>query len=312
MTAPLSWVVGAGGLLGSHVTRTLAQEGVVWTPELAVPWDQPEGADLLGRAARAFLKAADGGPWQVAWCAGAGVTGTDRASLAAEVVLFEQLLTTLARSGAGREGALFFASSAGGVYAGAAEAPFTETHPVAPLSPYGEAKVALEGAATSWGEQTGVPVLLGRIANLYGPGQNLAKPQGLISQLCRAQLLRQPVSMFVPLDTVRDYLFAPDCAELIARSLGRLRAEGGVHVKVLASQQAVTIGALVGELRRVFKSAPRIVYGSSSTSHFHARDLRLRSQVWTDLDRRPVTPLPVGIKATLLGLGRMLGEGRLA
>jgi UDP-glucose 4-epimerase len=247
----------------------------------------------------------------VAWCAGAGVTGTTPAQLTAEHAVFDRLLAGLAATG-NQHGALFVASSAGGVYAGATAPPYSESHAVAPLSPYGHAKLGLEDSARAWGAETGLPVLLGRIANLYGPGQNLGKGQGLISQLIRAHLLRQPMSLYVPLDTVRDYLFAADCAELVAAGLDRLRAEQGVHVKVLASQQAVTIGALIGELRRIFKTSPRIVYGSSPTSHFQARDLRLRSQVWTDLDRRPVTPLPAGIKTTALALHQMLLAGELA
>ena len=56
---------------------------------------------------------------------------------------------------------------------------------------------------------TGTAVLVGRIANLYGPGQNLAKPQGLVSQLCLANLTGQPLSIYVSLDTLRDYLSTP-------------------------------------------------------------------------------------------------------
>jgi UDP-glucose 4-epimerase len=301
----LTWVVGAGGLLGSHVARSAARRGPVWTGP-AVAWRAPPAADQLASAAQSFLRAADGGPWQVAWCAGAGVTSTEEQWFVAERRLFDSVLAAL-----GPGGALFVASSAGGVYAGSAGPPFTEQHAVAPLSAYGRFKLSLEESATAWAGRTGNAVLVGRIANLYGPGQDLAKAQGLISQLCRAHLRGQPTSLFVPMDTLRDYLFAPDCGELVLDALERLRAEGGVHVKILASQRAVTVGAVVGELRRIFKAAPHIIYGSSPSSHLHARDLRLRSQVWTELDRRPVTPLPAGIKATVLSLNRSLLAGQL-
>jgi UDP-glucose 4-epimerase len=277
-----------------------------------VRWGDPEARDQLCRAAITFLQAAGGRPWQIAWCAGAAVTSSNSDRLTVEEGSFEALLEALAATGVGTRGALFVASSAGGVYGGAAAPPFTERHQVRPLSAYGSSKLALEKAATAWGYSTGVPVLLGRIANLYGPGQDLTKQQGLISHLCRAHLLRQPTSLFVPLDTVRDYLFAGDCAELVADALDRLRSEGGVHIKILASQQAVTVGALVSELRRIFKTAPRIIYGSSPTSHLQARDLRLRSEVWPDLDRRQLTTLPAGINATILALSQRLHAERVA
>ena len=312
MTRPLSWVIGAGGLLGSNVSASLARRGDVWQPQHPVSWQDPTAPEQIDRAARNFLYTANGRPWQIAWCAGSGVIATDRRHFDDESVLFARLLDALSDSDAHHEGALFVASSAGGVYAGSRDAPFSESHQVKALSPYGEAKIALERRAAAWGTRTGTPVLLGRIANLYGPGQDLRKQQGLISQLCRAQLLRKPVSLFVPLDTVRDYIFAADCGELVAASLERVRAERGVQVKVLASQQAISVGAVVNELRRIFKRAPHIVYGASPTSRYHVRDLRLRSIVWTDLDRRPITPLPAGMGATLLELHRALRAGALS
>lgn len=311
MTRPLSWVVGAGGLLGSHLLRSLARRGPVWSPPTPLRWTDPGATAQLAGAAAAFLHDCGGGPWQVAWCAGAGVTGADEVSLHSEQAALHRLLEALT-PGAGSGGALFVASSAGGVYAGSAEAPFTEAHKSRPLSAYGRSKLVIEGAATDWGRRTGVPVLIGRLANLYGPGQNLTKQQGLVSQLCRAHLLNQPVSVFVPMDTTRDYLFAPDCGELVADALDRLRSAGGTWTKILASHQAVTVGAVVGELRRLVKAAPRITYGTSATSHLQARDLRLRSQVWTELDRRPLTTLAAGMHATTLDLARALATGDLA
>ena len=92
------------------------------------------------------------------------------------------------------------------------EPPFTEHTEPAPISPYGRAKLRSEEIATAFAVRTSTALLVGRLANLYGPGQNLDKPQGLISQLCRAQLTRQPLSVSVPLDTMRDYLFVDDAA----------------------------------------------------------------------------------------------------
>ena len=285
----MTLVVGAGGLLGSAVCRALGGADT-----LDVPWGTAAAADVL-RAAAAR---------DVVWCAGAGVTATGPEALAEEVRAFEALLDGMPG------GRLFVASSAGGVYAGAGPAPFDETSPVAPLSAYGEAKLALEGAARSWAERTGGSVVLGRIANLYGPGQDVSKPQGLVSQLCRAHLLRTPVSVYVSLDTLRDYLYVDDAARLVRGCLER--AVPGVTVKVLASQHALTVGAVLAELRRVSRRKPRVVLAASPQSAVQARDLRLRSTVWADLDAVPVTPFPVGIRRTLDDLAGRLRVGSLA
>jgi UDP-glucose 4-epimerase len=311
--AASTWVIGAGGLLGSAVVAELRQRGASVRTTPLVPWHDPvQAVARLAEGVRALAECSDR-PCRVAWCAGAGVTGTSERALAEEVEVLTRFLNLLATLAPGTIDGLFFASSAGGLYAGSPEPPFTEAHPVVPLSPYGHAKVAAEEVVSRFGESTGVPTLIGRIANLYGAGQNLHKPQGLISQLCWGQLNAKPVSIYVSLDTLRDYLFVDDCAGLIvdaldvvARSDGEFGGQRGATVKIFASQQATTIGALLGECRRVFKRAPLVVLGNSPTARYQPRDLRLRSTVWTTLDRRPITPLPAGIGATSTGLLRSM------
>src|SRR4051794_15941105 len=223
--APLSWVVGRGGLLGSHTERALARHGPVWAPEDLLRWSSADVAGQLEAAVDDFAAAAAGAAWQVAWCAGGGVVASSATDLDQDTAALALVLDSLERARAdGRlgPGAFFFASSAGGLYAGAAHPPFDESTVPAPLAPYGRTKQLHESMVTVWAGRTGVLTVVGRIANLYGPGQRLDKPQGLISQLCRAHLRRQPVSIYVPLDTIRDYLFAPDCARMIADAFERL------------------------------------------------------------------------------------------
>lgn len=305
---PVTWVVGGGGLLGRSLRAELQARGDLVIDPAPVPWSSPGHARAALRQAVGELAATarrSGAGWRVAWCAGAGVTGTASSSLDAEVAALTTVLAGLADH-ADVPGSLFLASSAGGLYAGSPEPPFTEEHPAVPLAPYGEAKVRQEQLVGRFAAHTGVPTLVGRIANLYGPGQNLDKPQGLVSHLCRSYLTGQPVSIYVPLDTVRDYLFVRDAAAMVADALDALdRSPAGTRtMKILASQQGTTVGALLGECRRVLKRTPRVVLGSSSTARHQALDLRLRSTVWRALDERSLTPLPVGIAATYAGLLR--------
>lgn len=309
----LTWVVGRGGLLGGAVERALSRTTAVWTPPEQVPWDDHRAAATLLRATEGFAAEAGSGTWQLAWCAGAGVTTSTAGELTVEIRLLQMTLEALARSRLG-PGAVFLASSAGGVYAGApGTPPFTEHTPPVPLSPYGAAKLEAERLAVTWGRRTGVPVVVGRIANLYGPGQSLLKPQGLISRFCLAHLTGQPLSIYVPLDTVRDHLYVDDCAALVAQTLRAAhRLPAGTSVtKILASHRALTIGALLGEMRRLLRRPPRIVFGASAAARFQALDLRLQSVTWPELDRRTLTPLPVGISETMEDLRAALRMGSL-
>ena len=304
----LSWVVGSGGLLGQAVTSRLRRDdnGPVLTSR--IPWADVSGSrSALQGALVAFLDRANSTAtsWRIAWCAGAGVTGTSAQTLRDEVTTFHGFLDVLTTHAGPATGTFFLASSAGGVYAGASSPPFTEAHQPRALAPYGEAKLAAEAAAGRFAQATGNRVIIGRIANLYGPGQNLAKAQGLISHLCRAHITGQPLSVYVSLDTIRDYLYVDDCAGMISDAL-RLDPtfEGPLTTKILASHQGTTVGALIGECRRVFKRTPRLVLGTSATAKFQVKDLRLRSTVWPELNRRALTTLPAGIAATAASLLR--------
>lgn len=318
MQARPTWVIGAGGLLGKAVVKELQSRGVpVLTSRIV--WADPESAlQAFRTGAENLREAAAAGPWTITWCAGAGVTGTSPDALEAELSLFTQALEvfeeTLCATG-GQNGAMFLASSAGGVYAGSSTPPFTEQSPVHPLAPYGFAKLRAEAAIADFARRTGVRTLVGRLSNLYGPGQNLQKPQGLISVFAKAHLTGAPVSVYVSLDTLRDYLFVDDARRLVADGVDRLMLPdvhaGETIVKILASQRADTIGNLIGACRAIFKRRPLIVLGASPFAKAQAHDLRLKSVVWPELDAHPVTPLAVGINTTVQEVQRLALSGQL-
>lgn len=310
----LIWVVGSGGMLGSAVLRHLRADD----PEQVftggrISWGQPGALSDLETSLRRLVTEA-GATWQIYWCAGAGVTSSGADSLRSEVALLESffsLVSQLPPDDRAR-GSVFLASSAGAVYGGSVGAPFDEDSIPVPLGEYGTSKLLMEAALTRLSGETGMPVLIGRIANLYGPGQSLAKQQGIVSQLCKASLLGQPISLFVSLDTRRDYIFVDDCAALIAQAGARLRrVDRGTPpvIKILASGRSVTLASILGEFRRVIGRRPRVVTGVSPHAGLQGLDLRFLSRVWPDLDRGQKTPLAVGMSRTLADLSLQLNAG---
>jgi UDP-glucose 4-epimerase len=284
-------VVGRG-LLGGHVEDRLRASGDD-VRTVVVPWADHDAAlrDLLHAARDAAL--GDAG-WRLAWCAGAGVVATAPADLTAEVTLFGAFVTALPSP----PRSMFVASSAGGVYAGSpGPAPFDEDSEVAALAPYGVAKLEMEQLAGRLAGR-GTRLLVGRISNLYGPGQDLSKPQGLISQLCLAHVTRRTLNLHVSLDTLRDYLFVDDAAAMVVAGLDLVGLEPGGTVvrKVLASGRAVSVATVVAEASRVLRRHPRV--STRQTPGHQVRDLRLRSVVWPHVDAMARTPLGVGLRAT--------------
>lgn len=288
-------VVGGGGLLGSHVVGALRRHGRAGRVPQVADWLDTEAAldSLLDSA----LAAAGRDPnFRVAWCAGAGTVATDPESLQREVRLFERFL-----DGLPTPRALFLASSAGGVYAGSpASPPFTERSETGTLAPYGVAKLAMERHLAVYAARQGSRAVLGRISNLYGPGQNLDKAQGLVSRMRHGQLVHEPLGIYVSMDTLRDYLFVRDAAEMVVACLDRAAAEppGTATVKILASGQALSIAALAGESARVFRRSPGLASRPNRRTAAQVRDLRLRSVVWPEIDALARTPVGTGLHAT--------------
>ena len=286
--------------MGRHVVSRLEQAGhdVLVT---AVPWhDEASSVSALVDAVDVFAAARTGRAWSVAWCAGAGVVATGEESLATEVRVFERMLGALTASVApGEDGVIFLASSAGGLYAGSDRPPFDERTEPAPLVPYGRAKLAMEARVRRLAFDTGLRAVIGRLANVYGPGQTLGKPQGLLSQLCLADATGRPLPVYVSMDTIRDYVYVDDAAAMIVRTLSLVRAEpaGSVVDKVLASGRPVTVGYLVSEARRVFHRPLRTIpIGGAGAGQ--VLDLRLVSRVWPEVDALASTPLAAGLART--------------
>jgi UDP-glucose 4-epimerase len=297
---PLAWVVGAGGLVGRHLAAELGRAGYeVWTAP--VPWDDEEAAvDALRAQVHRFATTRRGRDWLLAWCAGAGVVATSEDALAAEHRVFGAAMDAL-EAAAGvddDDGVVFLASSAGGLYAGSSGPPFTEESEPRPLVPYGRTKLAMEVRVRELATRTGSRAVLARLANVYGPGQRLGKPQGLLSQLCLADATGVPLPVFVSMDTIRDYVHAGDVARMAVRAAQLVRREprGAAVVKIVASGAPVTVGHLIGEARRVFHRPLRTVPVPGGRGQ--VLDLRMRSVRWPEIDALASTTLAAGLAST--------------
>jgi UDP-glucose 4-epimerase len=308
MSETLLWVVGGGGLLGSHLRRALSQHVArarLW--EAAPPhfsWTDPGRlAEELSHAVATFAGAvrAHGHAWGLLWCAGIGVMSSSPVALEPEWSAWTQMLDLLGRHLAGpvgdAPGAIFLASSAGGVYGGSLDELLTENTPPQPVSAYGAHKLRMEEALRNWaGAYPKLSFLIGRISSLYGPGQDLHKAQGIISHLSRCLIYHRPANIYVTLDTRRDYLFADDCAYQIAVSLSRLMTERpSAILKIFASEELICLGRILGIFIRMAKQRPLIVSSQQPRGGTQPTSLKLRSGVWRDLQGLRKTDLATGI-----------------
>lgn len=290
----LAWIVGRGGLLGGAVSRVMGPQFA----GLPVPWENPDAAaDLLMSELMRFAAAAGDDDWSIIWAAGSGVIGSTPEKLAAETSILSRFAATLRDSRPTGNGAFFLSSSAGGIYAGSVHPPFSELTIPNPLSPYGETKLAQEEILRTAFDGR-VPLVIGRFSNLAGPGQNLLKPQGLISQLCRAAVMRQSLNVFVPMETLRDYLFVDDAAAMVRTLVEDVvrKPPSKPLLRNISSQRAVSVCTVVRTVQQVAHRSVRIALGTSPSARYHVRDLRLCTHFQSDFEGAAITPFPVTVK----------------
>jgi UDP-glucose 4-epimerase len=139
-----------------------------------------------------------------------------------------------------------------------------------------------------------MPVVIARLANLYGPGQDLNKLQGLVSKLALTSITQETLIMFVPLDTLRDFIHAEDAA---TRALHWMSvAAPGVQTRVIGSGQATSLGYVINQMRAVTRRPLPIAYGMHHTAAVQSPDLRLRPDEDEDICRMQLRSLPIGLK----------------
>jgi UDP-glucose 4-epimerase len=243
--------------------------------------------ESVNAAVHAFGTVSENCPWQIIWCAGAGVVGTSATDLAAETASLRYFLSQLNRLPVLRRnrGLFFLSSSAGGVHAGAETMPITEASEPKPLSDYGRAKLEQEQLLANWTSTLpNVSSLVGRFANLFGPGQQLHKPQGLISQLSLSMIYGVPAHIFVSLDTIRDYLYADDAGRMVAATVAHVTQHEFQHapkhlVKLFGSEAEISIAGLLGVFRRMGKRPLRVVSCVYPQSSMQPRRLQFRSRI---------------------------------
>jgi UDP-glucose 4-epimerase len=189
-------------------------------------------------------------------------------------------------------GKVFFASSAGGIYAGAPNEIIDEDSQPKPIAAYGFGKLAHEEIFKKNSKQLQINCLIGRITNLYGPGQDMTKNQGLVSQLCRSNLTKKPLNIFVPLQTTRNYLYVDDASAMIAEFI---QHNDELCVKIFASPQSITVATLIRTSYEVFKRRPLISLGVNERTLMQPKGLHFKSKVKTEIDQRRFRSISSGI-----------------
>jgi dTDP-glucose 4,6-dehydratase len=103
---------------------------------------------------------------------------------------------------------------------GPTDAPFTETHPYEPNSPYSASKAASDHLVRAWHHTYGLPVVTTNCSNNYGP---FHFPEKLIPLMIVNALAGKPLPVYGDGMQVRDWLYVTDHCSAIRAVLARGR-----------------------------------------------------------------------------------------
>jgi UDP-glucose 4-epimerase len=263
-------------------------------------WDGgPVLASQIAHAVREFasqIGTAD--RWEIYWAAGVGAMSSLEEQLVPETWALSQLLGQLQKDSClmAVEGAVCLASSAGALYAGSTDDVISENTLPVPNTAYAREKLKQENLLRLFASQNeNMTAFIARISTLYGPGQHAGKRQGLLTHIARSIVRNDPVQIYVPYDTIRDYICSDDAASAMITVLRSIHREERVLVKIVASERPTTIAEIVAIFKRISRQKPRIVTSANRLSSLYSRRVQFRSIELPECILRPPRSLSIGI-----------------
>ena len=297
----LAWVLGSTGLLGAALCRALRADGAaLFQPTQRFTWEEPAVlAEQIRHSVAAFaLQVQACERWEIHWAAGVGTMGSPAEALVPETQALTLMLELLDGQAwvAAKPGKIVFASSAGAIYAGSADEVITEHSTPAPTTAYAVQKLNQEDLVRSFvAANPSTSALLARISTLYGPGQAASKKQGLLGYICRSIIRNQPVQIYVPFDTIRDYIDADDAAQAMLGTARSANQRSPVLLKIFASETPATIAEILSIFKRLSRRTPLVVRSANQLSTLYTRRVQFKSVVTCEHVKLPGKRLPVGL-----------------
>ena len=297
----IAWVLGGGGLLGSAIKRTLKKNKInLFIQPINFNWNSESILDeQLRYSVKLFFSTIEeGNNWQIYWAAGIGNLSSSENELSIETKALKLLIKYLKIELSIKKikGTFILASSAGAIYAGISDEIINENTPAAPTTIYALEKIKQEEIIQEFVFIFNkVTALIVRISTLYGPGQSIGKRQGLISLMARRILINQPIQIFVPFDTIRDYIFSDEAAESIISTVDLIGEKEGTFLKIVASEEPATIANIISNFRKISKHNPKIISSTNNNTYIYTRQMRFRSIIHPVRDKISRTILLIGI-----------------
>jgi UDP-glucose 4-epimerase len=188
-----------------------------------------------------------------------------------------------------------YISSGGAVYGEPIHLPCDEEHPIAPISPYGASKYAVEQYLYMYYLNYGLEYAVLRYANVYGPRQNPQGEAGVVAIFTNQMLAGRQAIINGDGKQERDFVYVKDCAKanLLATTSG---VPNGVYN--LGNSKGTSINQLFFALKKLtgYQAGPfhgPAKLGETRRIYLNAEKAR-RQLGWA-----PATELEAGLEETV-------------
>lgn len=108
------------------------------------------------------------------------------------------------------------------------ETGISETHPIKPASPYAGAKIAAENMVLSYYYAYGLPAVVVRPFNTYGPYQKFGGEGGVVAIFLKKKLMGETLQIYGDGTQTRDLLYVDDCARFVVEAGYSERVDGHI------------------------------------------------------------------------------------
>ena len=154
---------------------------------------------------------------------------------------------------------VIFLSSGGTVYGVQKKQPIVEDTIAAPINHYGSVKLCIETVMKTFNTQLHTKMIIARISNPYGPGQDYNKGVGFIDAALKKCLNGETIEIWGDGEVVRDYIYIDDVCEMIC---SLINYNGEQEVFNLSSNEGVSLNRVIDELKQL-NLQPHVIYKDS-------------------------------------------------
>lgn len=157
---------------------------------------------------------------------------------------------------------LIYFSSGGTVYGNQDVQPIKETATSIPINHYGNIKLCIENTYRTFNRQIGTNIIIARIANPYGPGQDYTKGVGFIDATLKKAIHHETLQVYGDGSVIRDYIYIDDVCKMLEQL-----------INYSGSCEVFNLGTGVGVSQKEIIEIVREITGELSVQYVQSRSI---------------------------------------